>query len=39
VAQKIENLILGGVRAKAMWKLKIENGVKTQNRLQEVSAN
>jgi len=29
---------MGGVRAKAMWKLKIKSGRKHQNRMQEVSA-
>jgi len=27
--QRIRNVIFGGVRAKAMWKLKIKNGRKT----------
>jgi len=32
-AQRIRNLIFGGVRAKAMWELKIKNGRKTPDEI------
>jgi len=37
-AQRIRNLTFGGVRAKAVQKLKIKNGRKPQKRMQAVSA-